>query len=161
MRDHVVSLFCFNGFDRVAAHRICSARALLLVIVALLIVKVKYNLGGVRARTRGRSRPSQSLGGVCRAATMPLYHAVGRCASPAAATESPVGAWKAPARARAARAAPEPPCPRRATQPARGGRGKGGSQRGSARARDEVRDRARPEELRDLNTAALGDSRHG
>lgn len=76
-------------------------------------------------------------------------------------TENPAGAWNAPARARAARAAPEPPCPRRATQPARGGRGKGGSQRGSARARDRVRPRARPEELRDVSTAALGDSRHG
>lgn len=73
----------------------------------------------------------------------------------------PCGGTSAPARARAARAAPEPTCPHRATQPARRGRGKGGRQRGSARARDEVRDRARPEELRGVSAAALGDSRAG
>lgn len=80
---------------------------------------------------------------------------------PGSGNGKPCGGMDAPARARAARAAPEPTCPHRATQPARGGRGKGGRQRGSARARDEVRDRARPDDLRGANTAALGDSRAG
>ena len=93
-----------------------------------------------------------------------FYAIISRCGAarkPGSGNGKPCGGMDAPARARAARAAPEPTCPHRATQPARGGRGKGGRQRGSARARDEVRDRARPEELRGVSTAALGDSRHG
>lgn len=80
---------------------------------------------------------------------------------PGSGNGNPVGARARPQGRGAATAAPEPTCPHRATQPARGGRGKGGRQRGSARARDEVRDRARPDDLRGANTAALGDSRAG
>lgn len=80
---------------------------------------------------------------------------------PGSGNGNPVGARARPQGRGAATAAPEPTCPHRATQPARRGRGKGGRQRGCARARDEVRDRARPDDLRGANTAALGDSRAG
>lgn len=93
-----------------------------------------------------------------------FYAIISRCGAtckPGSGNGKPCGGMDAPARARAAKAAPEPTCPHRATQPARRGRGKGGRQRGSARARDEVRDRARPDDLRGANTAALGDSRAG
>lgn len=55
------------------------------------------------------------------------YYAIisrrGAMCKPGSGNGKPCGGMDAPARARAARAAPEPPCPRRATQPARRGRG--------------------------------------
>lgn len=46
----------------------------------------------------------------------------GAARKPGSGNGKPCGGMEAPARARAARAAPEPPCPHRATQPARRGR---------------------------------------
>lgn len=55
-----------------------------------------------------------------------FYAIISRCGAarkPGSGNGKPCGGMDAPARARAARAAPEPTCPHRATQPARRGRG--------------------------------------
>lgn len=55
-----------------------------------------------------------------------FYAIISRCGAarkPGSGNGKPWGGMGAPARARAARAAPEPTCPHRATQPARRGRG--------------------------------------
>lgn len=55
-----------------------------------------------------------------------FYAIISRCGAtckPGSGNGKPCGGMDAPARARAAKAAPEPTCPHRATQPARRGRG--------------------------------------
>lgn len=92
-----------------------------------------------------------------------FYAIISRCGAarkPGSGNGKPCGGMDAPARARAARAAPEPTCPHRATQPARRGRGEREQTRKRAGARPGARPRAR-DLLRGSSGAARGDSRAG
>lgn len=91
---------------------------------------------------------------------MPLYHAVGRRASPAAATENPAGAWTRPQGRGRRGLRPSRPAPTGQRSPP-GAAGGSASKRGKrAGARLGARSRAR-DLLRGANGAARGDSRAG
>lgn len=93
-----------------------------------------------------------------------FYAIISRCGAarkPGSGNGKPCGGMDAPARARAAKAAPEPPCPPTGQRSPPGAAGGSASKRGKrAGARPGARPRAR-DLLRGSNGAARGDSRAG